>query len=426
MLELNLFKRVKEHFLAGKAVITVLDQAVISGVNFFISFMFIYFSTPEKYGVYTFFMSLFNLFASIQNALINTPMIVLSPRMNTNDSSEFRKGLFALLLLYIIIVFNLIFLISIKDNQLGNIIATFLVSISICFMLIRDYYRTEEYAQIRPESALKRDLLYCVLSIFMIFIINFSNEVNVQNVFLVIGLSSILISLPKIFRFIKKPPEISQIYNSTQKSWVYSRWSILGATASWIQGNSYIYVPYILLGAREVAYLSAARLLMTPIALLIGSFGNIVRPIISKFLSSENESAAKKVVYKSILILILVLCLYSVFVGLIINYLPSKLLPEDYQGIGKYIVVWTFYYTLKILRTCFSYYMQASLFFKQLAIVGMAVSLICLLVTLTTVHLIGNVGALIGLIISEFLMFVSILLYIKHSRRKHVSNKISL
>lgn len=405
----NITQQIKGRFLTGKAVITALDQGVLSVVNFLIGIVFIYYSTPEKYGTFTFFMSFFYLFSNIQNALINTPMIVLSPRMSIGDSKKFRKGLFVILIFYLVIVNISVNSVVLFNKNLISFIEVFIISTSICFLLLRDYFRTEEFAQLNPKAALFRDICYSVISFITIFFIVMYKKVEVSNVFLIIGVSSLVISIPKLLVFLKEFPSKDDIKRSMQKSWIHSRWSLFGASASWLQGNAYIYIPFLLLGAKEVAFLSASRLLMTPMTLIITSYGNILRPLISRVLTNDKKSnQSVKIIVTSIYILLLLLFIYTSVIVLVLKYFPIDILPKDYHGLEKFVLVWALLYFVRIIRTNLSNYMQASLSFKPLAYIGVSVAVVTLILTIGIVWFYGIDGTLIGLILGE-IMFVILL-----------------
>ncbi|MBU8595955.1 hypothetical protein P5F80_03775 [Shouchella clausii] len=387
-----------------KAFYTILDQAVLSIVNLLIGISMIIYGTQEHYGYYTVLIGLFNLYASVQNAVINTPMIVLSPRMSEEDAVIFRKGLFVFVLIFFLvstIITSFFIFFSIDENL--NILSYVIISFAIGALLFRDYFRSEEYAQLKPLKALKRDTVYSILSLMGLVSLVLSVNISVQSVFFIIGFSALLVSLVKILPVFNDRPSTNVVKKSFEKSWEYSKWSLVGASSSWLQGNAFVYVPFFLINVKEVALLAAARLMMTPITLLISSWGNVMRPVLSKNLADNKKEKAKNLMVKATLLLLCLLLLYTILILCIIHLIPTNFLPNAYSGVNSFIIIWFAVYFVRIIRTNLSSYLQSALRFKLLAVVGLIISLITVITTIIGVALFGTDGALYGLVISELL-----------------------
>lgn len=429
MYSLNRFKLLRVKFLTKKAIITGIDQAVLSIVNFIAGIGFIYFSTPESYGVYTLYMGLFYLFSSAQNALINTPMIVLSPRMSIGEADIFRRGLFMLLLPFFVIVFVITSIFSYVNLVISKF--AFIASFSICFLLLRDYFRTEEFSKLQPQTALKKDIIYSMLALIGLFILIYKSILNEASVFIITGLSALAITVKRTVIYLRERPSQSTIIETFQKSWFYSRWSLIGATSSWVQANTYIYVPFFILGTKEVGFLAAARLLLTPVSLLLSSWGNFFRPLLSKIISEESRSMSRstnikdsvKLVINSSILLFSLLIFYTIMLIALLRFLPQNFIPQEYVGIEQFVILWSFVYLLNIFRSNLSSYMQASLSFKSLAGIGTLVALLTVLTTIILVLKIGNWGTLFGLVIGEISLILFMLRWL-YKNKKNVNQSI--
>lgn len=401
--------------ITSNAIYTILDQGALSIINFIIGLSFIYFASPEDYGYYTMLMGIFHLFASSQNAIINTPMMVLSPRMSKDKSKIFRDGLFILLLAFLFIVFAVMIVILKVSKLINNNFGNFIIPISICFLLLRDYLRTEEFSKLNPKKALRRDALYSIFSLIGIILVIQLNLLNVTIMFLTIGAVAAIITYNKIFSVLKDVPSFQIVKQTFQKSWNYSRWSLIGVFSSWVQGNMYIYVPFFLIGVKEVAFLAAARLLMTPIMLIITSWGNFMRPLLSKEISQRSHKSIT-ILIQATLLLILILLLYTVLLLGVLKLIPYNLLPKEYRGIELFIILWFLVYLFKLMRNNLSNYFQAALRFKYLAFIGMVLAIITIIITIIFVYRFNSYGAVIGLIVSEFLFCIILLLSLMRTK----------
>jgi O-antigen/teichoic acid export membrane protein len=408
----NIYIKIKS-LLFSKSMLTVADQIVVSGVNLLIGLTFIYYSNPENYGIYTVYMSLFFLLTNVQNALINTPMMVLTPRLNNHESDNFRKGMFFVLQGFIIFTVFVMNIFSYFEGSFSTL-NTQIIALSISSLLLRDFFRAEEFSRFLPNLALKRDFFYFLISILGILVlINYFN-ISSLSIFIVTGISAFTVSFKKIFRLFSAIPKYEVVRNTVNKSWIHSKWSLLGATSSWAQGNAYIYIPFFLLGTKEIAYIAASRLLMTPIPLLIGSFSNYMRPLLSKNISSGDYKFT--VVKNLTLFLITILITYTILIFCLLWLLPESFLPSDYIGLDKFVMLWFAFYLFRIVKSNLSNYMQASLSFKPLAYMGLASTIVTIFTTVISVVLFGLEGSIIGMILGEIFLIVLLIPWLKKNK----------
>lgn len=411
---MKLLKKVLAGNISGKAFYTVLDQAALSGVNFTIGLAFVYFSSPENYGFYTLFMGVFFLFLSVQNALINTPMIVLSPKLENGEAVLLRRSLFAMLLLFLVVVFLSMMVITFFSGITGaDGAAVWVLPLAVCLLLLREYFRTEEYAQLLPQKALKRDSVYAVAALVAIGTAVYTDIMYVSLMFLITGAASLLVSARKMYQFTVHLPPKRVIQQKFRDTWKLSQWSLFGATSSWLQGNAYLLLLFLMLGVTEVAYIAAARLLMTPIVLIITSWSNVMRPLLSKAMVRERPGRAETLMYQGMAASVVILLVYTLVLMAGLAVVPSGAFPEAYQGIQEYVLLWMLVFLFQLIRVNYSNYFQSALFFKMLAKSGMVVAVITVAMTAITVQAFGEAGALVGLMLSELLFSIILLLKMK-------------
>ncbi|PAD44029.1 Uncharacterised protein [Niallia circulans] len=399
--------------LVTKAVYTVVDQGVISAVNFLIGLSFIYFSTEEEYGLYTMIMGVFMLLTNLQNALINTPMIVLSPKMSCERANQFRKSMFYVLQLMIVPVIIALFFVNLILNNEGLKLGFFIcIALSMFFLLYRDFFRAEEYSKLQPQKALRRDMLYSFLSLILIAFLIRLGYLNALSALLIIGFNSLLVSIAKIKEIITNSLPKSRVIDDFKNSWKYARWSLVGATGSWLQMNSYIYILPMVVGVRELAIIAASRLIMTPITMLLGSWGNFIKPQLAKKISDGNSTL--KLIMLSIVALVLLLIGFLGIVYLILHEF-SGYIPSSYTEVKSLIVIWFGILGFQIIRMNLSFLMQANLKFRYLAKWGTMVALLTIISTLIFIQYFGLAGALYGLLLGEIIftsvLFIKILIF---------------
>ncbi len=408
---LDSFKTTNLKNFFGNISVTFVDQLSISFIQFFIGIVLIYRSVPEEYGLFSFLMAFYYLIASVQNALINTPLMILSPRLSQKEAYTLSRGIVGLLFIGMLMfmfltLLGFFFFFRHFENVNLQLVHVFCFLFGLGPLSLRDFLRAEEFAQLRPVHALKRDLVYAFFVIAMIiFMVNFS-KINSYNIFILIGVSALSITIIPFVKICKPLPRWKEISFAYQKSWKISAWSVWGATSSWFQMQAFVYLPFFLIGVKEVAYLSAARLVMMPPALLSGSWGNYFRPSASQKMSNGDLAGTLHFFFLSTFALVLVLCLYTCVALLLLRQLPTSWIPESYRNISEYVILWAIIIFFMTIRSTLSYLYQVSLAFKQLAIRGMVSAVFTIASTWYLIIKLGLNGTLKGRIAGEFLLMI--------------------
>lgn len=396
-----------------KAMVTFLDQVSLSVASFAVGLAFILRGSPEQYGLYSFYLSLFYLLASAQNAVVNTPLMVLAPRLEPRERERFGRGVLGVLLIGVLATLLLVsaaLLVSPRGSVAAPLVAA-------CFLplLLRDFFRANEFANLRPGLALRRDAIYAGLACAGVVLLARAGNVRAIHVFAVLAAAAAAIVIRPCVRFFASPPSRADVAGAFRESWVHSRWSLLGAGSTWVQSNAYIYVPFLLLGAREVAFLAAARLVMAPAALLANSWGNLFRPMASRHLFEEDRGAAWTLFMRSSLVLSAILAAYGAVALAALRIAPDAWIPADYRGLEAYLGFWAVVLLLEIVRNNASSLLQASLAFRDLALWGLAVAGVAVALSFAFVAWLGTAGSLVAMVLGELLLMAVLLLLVRRA-----------
>ena len=154
--------------LLYKAGIASIDQILLSGLSFLISIVLIKIVSKPEYGYYSIFFSITLFMASIQAAVITTPLAVL---LITKNGDEKRKYAGALFFGQYLLIIPLAFIgiiggvITFYFNLLEYSTSAIIVAISLASIgiLCREFLRAYFFANETPNTVLIIDLLYFAL-----------------------------------------------------------------------------------------------------------------------------------------------------------------------------------------------------------------------------------------------------------------------
>lgn len=398
---------------AYNALITFIDQIALSAVSMTAGAAFIRAGAPAEYGLFTAYLSIFYLVASAQNALINTPLIVLPRFLEAEARKVFHRGMFGLGVFgSLIAAVAIAFVTSIRSALSGGAITLGVVaSLSFGPLLVREFLRAREFAAMNPRGALRRDGAYAVLAIGGIGYLALRGDVAAIGMFVAFGVPAIVICLPSVLRDLSADLINRDAPRAIRMSWSLSSWSFLSAMASWVQGNVYIYIPLWIIGAQSVGFLAAARLTMMPISLFVQSWPNFLRPVASERLAHRPDSQSmRRMLLRSSIGIVAMVSVYSVLVVWAVSAMPAGWIPANYRKAVGQVVLWGIVLGVQGLRTNASSFLQSALAFRMLAADGVVAAGLTVVAAAAAVVRWGAVGSLYGLIVGELLLLVLMLL----------------
>jgi O-antigen/teichoic acid export membrane protein len=403
-----------------RAITLAADQALLSLVNFGMSALFIYRGSPAEFALYSAYMSAFYLVATAQNALLSTPMMVLTSKMEEDERDTFERGLFSLLMVGAVpICLAVVFGMKLLTARAGiSVLAALYVGIALVPLMLRDHLRAQEFSNLRPEVALRRDLAFALLAGAGALWLALQSSATAVNVVGILGIACLAVVGTAVLRWSRSAPTSEQIRFAWDRSWHHSLWSLGGALAAWLQSYAYVFVPLHFGQVADVAGLSAARLAIMPVLLATQSWGNLFRPTASRLVAAADDAGLRRLFWRSTAALGAIVVTYTLAIALILPTLPMRLLPGPYRGIAPVVLLWGVIVLIQVLRGNISSVLQAALAFRRLTAFGIASAATTIVVSVVTVPTYGASGALAGLVSGELVLFSALAMELYRRMRR--------
>lgn len=405
-----------------------MDQAFLSGLSFLISIVLIKIVSKPEYGYYSIFFSIILFIASVQTAVINTPLAVL---LITKKGDEKRKYIGSLFFGQNLFLFPLALIGVIGGiilwyfNLLESTLSTIIIAISLAFIgiLLREFLRAYFFADEIPKTVLIIDFLYVVLFIILGFFAYIISQLNVATVFFLMGLSSFIVGIFFINRN-KWNFSQSDIKSSYSENWKYGKWALFGVTVTHIQTYSYLYLLGIIVSTAAVADVSAARLLLMPLVLAQEGWSKVILPHGSKLRETNRlPRLFKEQVIVSIAFVVVVMSL--VFVLIIFKpLLLNIILSAKYVNSFDYIFYWGAVFAMSFITLNASFGLQVLKSFELIS----KINFVTMLVTVTLAYILINTnsirGGLFALLIGQTIS--SIILWYYYARATFKKKPLSI
>ena len=384
--------------------IAAIDQGMLSAVNLAVQLILINTVAKGQYGYYSVAFSAILYMISFQNAIVNTPITITLASKSGEQKSKYVSSIFsgqlAALAIFAVagtIIISVIYLFGLGLNESLIVGSLCLASFGI---LNREFLRSYYYAEERPLKVLKLDGYYALLYLGLIGLSILLYKVNVPLVIIFMGFAAGFDSLilNKSFKLNFNFKHIKEGYT---ENWQISKWSLIGVTVTHLQNYSYLYVIGAFLGSTAMADVSASRLLLMPLSLVINGWSNVIRPYGAKL----REANQLKKFFKSLVIAVSLYPIIVFSIALVLNlssgFLLRTVFNQDYQNVFDYIFYWALIFSVLFIRANASYGLQVVRKFKSLALLNAVTMVITVILALVLTYEFQVKGALIASLSGE-------------------------
>lgn len=338
-----------------RAVASIADQSLISASNLATSIAIIWFSTKNDLAAYSLIFSSLLLFQGVLNALIfsglNNIVSKLPLAQRTARLASLRRWL-VIIVPVLASVISAVTLLAEKYGVFGPISNLWAASaLALIGVLCRDALRFTNYILLQEKKAFLGTFVYFIVTILGLTVAACTQTISAATCLLVTFLAG-MTSSAKIFyhrdaQYAGPSSQATQI--KIEDLAPYARWALPGVIITWLYANGFLYVANHYMGLETVAELSAARLLLTPIALLTAAWISVFRPRLVFWFAKEQYRKIVSAVRISTILFVAVGTIYTI-VCMIAYDLVHNIVLHEYRLIQPLIAVWGAYYTIAAVR----------------------------------------------------------------------------
>lgn len=347
----------------------------------------------------------------IQNALINSQVTVLAPKMNLIQKCTFVYSLYYRQHVYWVGISVSVIVFAICMLLFGGLsiyyfkIVVF-TAIAYLVFLHAEYNRTVSFLGLRADRVLIQDLAYLMLLFLSFFVLYYiipqhgAALISVYSIIIAGAILSVIIGYKLhdvINRYSKGNNEI------LLDCWVHGKWALLGVLVTWLESQSYIYLLSVIRGLSSSASANIARQFFVPIALFSLSFGRIFRPIWAKSCAEGKFEKVKHQSFVAATVLSVVIIVYGVTVAsyskLIISAVYTGILFDSH----KFVLCWTVYSCLNIWVTNLSTLLQVTERFRHIALSGVLTAGVTIVCSIVFLKILGEYGTILAMCIGQAL-----------------------
>lgn len=384
----------------------MVDQVLLSGLNFGIGIALIRYASKETYGLYSQLFAAGVLSTTLLDALIGSALTTLSARRSVDERVTLvartlriqwaASGLLAIMAGVGIGVLSTT--VGLSENPLGLALA---FAAFIFALGCREYCRTALFIESRPDIVAKLDAIFVAMTVLGSALLLLVDRVTVTEIMCLLATANGVVAVLYSTDLVKTEGSSAtwrHYVTDFQLLWSLSRWALIGSIAGWLVNNSYLYVAGGFLGVAALADLNAARLLLIPISILGVAWSRVARPTLGQMIAATEWDPIRGFLLKSTLAMEGFTVVYVVVLWLAFPWLSIHVLGEKYQHISHLLLLWGIYFAVNSARNVGTTLLTSFGAFKALFWQGLAslpVLLVACWVLMPRFGVMGALGAMI-------------------------------
>lgn len=391
------------------AVLSMLDQALLSAVNFAIGLAFMRLTDKVDYGLYTQFFTLLLLSQVAQNALANAPMVSLAPRRRARGMQAlaailFRMQTVASFGVAAVAVAGVYFSVDIGLFPQLPVELAWPFAAAIIGQWGREFARKYSYIRLEPMRALLTDALFAGLLFGGLLLGIWLQRFGTGWVLGCMGAANLIAALVELHHARLRPLRAhGRAREPLRAAWQKARWSLPAVLVGWGSNYSFVYVVAAVVGVAATAEISAARLLMMPAGICIIAWGNSFAPRITRWLHRFEFQEVRRIIALSIVGLAAIIITYTSLLWLVFDLLVAYVIGPDYASVLNLSVLWALYFCVNAWRKVGATCLAGDGRFRELFHYSWIVFGTSLPLTILLTWKLGTAGAVIGMIAAELI-----------------------
>ncbi|MBV9550913.1 MAG: hypothetical protein JO256_14680 [Alphaproteobacteria bacterium] len=378
---------------------SLVGTGMVSAIHFGLSYFSFRVLSASDFGLLSFAIVLSALCMSVAGALFGAP---LSTHAANDDAS--RASLYTWSAAATCAAFFACSGLSLIAG--ASLLAAGLFGLYSAAMFLRATSRFSGYAQNAVNAVLASDLIYSAIvlaGLSALFCAGLLELPLFAAVLFAGAAGSTLVAAPD-FLWAHIPALCRPQFSAYRQLWRRTtRWTLLGVVTSELSSNAYAYVVTFFAGAGAFGLLSLGAMLVRPINLVSKTLGDMelskARTMISRGAKDEAAFLGKRLGF----INAGVWMASALTTAFLLAFFPEILVRDHFDKLSVSLVaaIWFTIMLVRIARTSQSLLLQACGAFEPLARLGLTTSIISLTLSGALLWLMGPVGALFGILLSD-------------------------
>lgn len=394
----------------SRYLISALEQAVWSLLNFGVNLLLIRFIAPDQYGGFVFWASCGFVLSSVQNALTICHLQVLGPGEGVDPARlPVERLMHGVNLIFLVIVALGSLAGALAYQRAGSPYGVIAATLFVPAYLLQQYVRALAFSRGKPGVAAAQTSLVFVLVVVLLGEALVAHDaLNAGAVLARIGGAYAICGVAGALWAMRGQGGLPggrelATYGGYARQ---SGWIFLGVSSTEILTRFYVFVVAGWYGAAALASLSATQQLLRPIPLLASSWGMVARADLARRRDTGDWGPFGRTVAVAVAGGLVIAALWT---GIIYESWPlitAHLFDGKYGDEGWMVLLWGVSAAFAFGQVVVSAALQSLSAFKALALANTAASLVAAAAILLIMKGFGYGGAIVGTAAGQLLELV--------------------
>lgn len=285
----------------SKGLFTLTDQGLIASSNFLISIVLARELSTAQYGAYALAFEIFLVLSMAYACLVLEPMLVLGA---SKYSDTFRQYFGVLLWMHFGIALVILGALGGsawviygfgKSPTLSAALTS--TTIALPWVLLFWLARRAFYVKLDPKTAVFGGLLYSIVLLGGVFAFYKLHLLSPSIAFLLMAAGAVAATpflLARLRPVMVLKPKYPDLRDVARSHWIYGRWALAGAVASWVSGNIYYLLLSGIRGLSDAGELKALLNFASPVGQVFAALFTLTLPYVARVCKNRGTIAIER------------------------------------------------------------------------------------------------------------------------------------
>lgn len=387
--------------------LSLVDQGLLSAVNFALGLVLIRFATQEEYGLYTQLIGLQALFSVLHAGLFVSAFLSRLPHLEGAERAQYRAAMARAELGVTLVSCVLVAVLTWGGARLAGFALSPLASIAAAFALLalwwREFVRAGLFAEMAAGRVLWLDAGYALVVALALVSLIVAGAVSAAGVLACLALGGTLVSAgPILSKLRESRVDFGALRRALGTSWSAARWEVVTSLVTFGHAQTFVFFAALQGGLRAAAAISAGRLIVMPLALAWTSYANVLRPWASRVLVGHDAVVEiNRLALRSVLLVLAVSLAYALVLAIALPLLDRMLFAGQFPQVATLAYWWLAYFSLAGMTTIATSLLRSSFEFRGLFFIHAACAALALLAFCAGLAFPAPVAFVVGLVLVE-------------------------
>ncbi len=258
----------------------LVDQAMVSGVNFLIGLLLARFLGISAFGVFTLAWMVVLFVNSIQMAMISAPMMTVGPQQLKENEDAYYNTLFFQQIIFSTIsslcVLIGVFFIDLFQPTMEVLSFAVPLVATVFVVQIQDFIRRIFFVRDRQKNAVLIDAVNYIGQVFVLAMLIFCSYLSISTALWGMFFSSVISVLVGVWLLGGVAWKKNMLQPVFLQHWKISKWMVGSTLMQWVSGNFFVLAAGVLLGTSAVGAIKVAQSLVGVVNVVVQGMENFL------------------------------------------------------------------------------------------------------------------------------------------------------